>query len=253
MLIRMSLPMVLHRFHLLFGFAAALSLPSEFKRCSLSDPKREECLRDAIQHAFPLLKNGLPEFNFPPLEPTRIESMTIGEGHGSVDIRQTYKNVELHGMSEVKVNSISLEEAGDVATLSLTGIYDKLRMEADYEIDGRVLLLSVHGKGRCVINLYNVTANPTIISKQYEKNGTTYSRIETFNASTNPKKVDFHFENLFDGNEILGREVNNLINAEWEVVFGDVKPALDIALGAIFKRIANIIYTKVPFYELFPK
>lgn len=236
----------------LLSFAASLNLPREFKRCRFSDKRRDECLRDAIQDALVLLRNGLQEFNFPKLEPVEVEGMTIGNGNEAVHLDQYYKNVKIYGITEVKIDNVRTEDDGNILKLFLNGTIPEIRMTANYNITGKILLIQISGSGKCTIKLSNVFCSPAVIAEHYDVNGIGYSKVQQFITTTIPEKVDFDFENLFGDNDI-GKEINKLINDEWEIIFHDLRPAIETALGAIFKDITNIIYTKVPFNDLFPQ
>ncbi|KAF5281779.1 hypothetical protein FQR65_LT14526 [Abscondita terminalis] len=229
-----------------------LQLPDSFQICKLSDPDLAQCLKTAIQDALPLVKDGLPEFNFPSIEPIEIEALTIEQGANAVHMVQNYKNVKLHGISKAKLNTVDLQHNENEVVLTLHAHFDELRLESDYDLNGRFMVMPVSGKGKSVTILRDVSATSVIKTKHRKKKGVLYSNIEEFLVTIKPKKVETHFDNLFDGDKAMGDEVNRVMNENWEAVFEDVKDSYETALGIIFKNIVANIYNKVPFNEMFP-
>ena len=230
----------------------ALQLPSDFKRCPASLKNKNDCLKDAVQSAFVYLKHGLPEFNFPGIEPVNIPSMTIGEGTGTVHVVQNFKNVKVYGISSMKVDHVVQTTTDDGSKMVTTGVIDEIRLEADYNLNGKILILPVYGEGKCVIKLTNTTIITTSVSKHYNKKETVYSKVEDFIVSIDPDKVHFQFDNLFNGDKALGEQINNILNDQSKEVYADIRKQYEEAFGIIFKNYANLIYEKVPLNDLYP-
>lgn len=64
-------------------------------------------------------------------------------------------------------------------------------------------------------------------------------------------KVHFKFENLFNGDENLGNEMNKFMNDNWEDVAKDLNPSFEDTINSILTGIVNSLFTKVPYEELF--
>lgn len=88
---------------------------------------------------------------------------------------------------------------------------------------------------------------------KFQKKGKTYLEVKTFGVKLNPGKVHFDFENLFNGDERLGNELSKVVNENWRAVFDDVKSGYEELISSIGKFYSNIIYTKVPFDDIFLK
>ncbi|KAB0790985.1 hypothetical protein PPYR_14554 [Photinus pyralis] len=226
-----------------------LDLP--FQKCERSTPNLNECMKSAIQDALPILKRGLPEFQFESIEPIRIESLTIGEGKGAVHVVQNYKNVEIHNVQTAKVERVDAVITDDefkvVADLTIKDVH----MNAQYSLNGNILMLPINGEGDCAVDLEDLKATFTMIGEMFEKDGKKYMELKTFNVSLVPGLVEFNFENLFSGERQLGDEMNKLLNENWRKIYLDVRAAYEEALGAVFKSIANLIFKKIPYDEMF--
>lgn len=87
----------------------------------------------------------------------------------------------------------------------------------------------------------------------YEKKGKKYMKIVDYKVSIVPERMVFKFDNLFNGNQRLGDEINRVVNENWDAVFNDVKANYDESFGLIFKDLANRVFGRVPFDEIFLK
>lgn len=83
------------------------------------------------------------------------------------------------------------------------------------------------------------------------KNGVNYLQVVDSKIHLNPKKVIFHFDNLFNGDKTLGDNINKVLNENWREVFEDVKPHYEEAFQKIAASIFNGLLDKVPKKDLF--
>lgn len=59
------------------------------------------------------------------------------------------------------------------------------------------------------------------------------------------------FENLFNGDEVLSQSTNQFLNENWTDILRELKPVLTKAIGGIYRAIADPIFNKFPYEELF--
>lgn len=60
-----------------------------------------------------------------------------------------------------------------------------------------------------------------------------------------------NFENLFNGNDQLSLSTNAFLNDNWTEILRELKPVLTKAIGGIYKAVAEPIFNKFPYEELF--
>lgn len=66
-----------------------------------------------------------------------------------------------------------------------------------------------------------------------------------------PKQIHFKLDHLFDGNVVLGKAINQILNNNWEEVFKDVKTGYQAAFAQVFHTVFNNLLEKVSLEELF--
>lgn len=85
-----------------------------------------------------------------------------------------------------------------------------------------------------------------------EKHGKRYLNVTDLKSVTEPALVTFDMENLFGGNEALGKQMNKLLNENWKLVNEEVGGAYNEILSVFFKNIAQKIFTAISLDEIFP-
>ncbi|KAF5297031.1 hypothetical protein FQA39_LY12245 [Lamprigera yunnana] len=228
-------------------------LPPDMKTCHRSDADMGHCLKDAIQDALPKLKDGIPSIHFSPIEPFIISDLTIGAGGKAVNVVQNYKNMIIHDLTKSKINSAKVKYDSDNFHGEFDIIVPYVKAEADYTVDGKVMMFPVQGNGKCSFIFKDVKLTLEMHGSKFEKKGVEYLKIQDVSVKYVPKHAEFHFDNLFNGDKELGDAMNKLINDNWHDLFEEVRGGFEEGFTHLFKHTTNAIFTKVPLDELFPQ
>ncbi|XP_044764566.1 circadian clock-controlled protein daywake-like [Coccinella septempunctata] len=229
--------------------SSGAKLPEDWTRCRINEPDSNECLKKAVEEAIHKLINPAPEVGLTSLDPLLIPALTIGAGSGPVNVAQNFKNIKLHGLTgSIVLNATFDQENTRLLAESITPV---LRLEADYSMNGRILLLPIQGNGPCNVTLINTHINHTLQGEKVQKKGKEYIRIVSYNVTLYPDKVEFKFDNLFNGDERLGAEINRVLNENQDAVFGDVRGGYEQSFGLIFQGLANRLFNRVALKDVF--
>ncbi|XP_063987968.1 protein takeout-like [Diachasmimorpha longicaudata] len=226
-------------------------LPSSFKICKKNEPKLEECFAEAAKQAIGLLASGLKSLKVLPIDPLSVDSVSIGEGGGAVNLKQKYKNIKLYGLAkglEISDYKVDLEKL----IFKSMSFNPQVDFVADYELDGKVLVLPIRGHGRSNITMLNLKTQNIFTGEKFEKDGETYMRITKYTVKFNPEKVLLKFDNLFDGDEVLSNQMNTFLNENADLLFKELKGSYEETFGLVFAQMANEIFTRVPFNKILP-
>lgn len=85
-----------------------------------------------------------------------------------------------------------------------------------------------------------------------KKDGETHLLFEKMDCTLVIGKATIHLENLFNGNPILGKATNDVINDNVDIFFEEIKEPLLNSLRQLFTDIANKITLHFKYEELFP-
>uniref|UniRef100_A0AAU6SHK8 Protein takeout-like protein n=1 Tax=Maconellicoccus hirsutus TaxID=177089 RepID=A0AAU6SHK8_MACHI len=230
----------------------ALPLPSYVgKACRANDPNLNECV---VRTGAPVIKRitqGDPKYRIPKLEPLTISKMRIEQGTKQVGMTMECQECQLYGLSEVNFTAARV----DLKKRHVEWDFwmDKLMFLGKYKVSGRVLILPITGSGDANITLSNVTFSFLYdYDLDLKENGKNYARITN---STLPYKIGgmyINLENLFNGDKLLGENMNRFLNENWRDIIKEVGPAVADALTEVFRATMGAMADLVPFEYLFP-
>ncbi|CAH1968647.1 unnamed protein product [Acanthoscelides obtectus] len=227
----------------------AARLPSDWGRCHRTDPDFEGCLRQNIEDAIQKLKNGSPELGLSTFDPLDIPQLVIGEGKGTVNVAQHFNDLQLHGLTGSKVISSSVDFKNK--KIYARSVTPYLRLQGHYTMKGRILLLPIVGDGQCNITLINTKINHTLTAEEKIKKGKVFWTFKEYTITLEPEMMSYNFDNLFDGEQALGDNINKVLNENWSEVFADVREGYEKGIGAIFHNLANRVFSIVPLDEIY--
>lgn len=84
-----------------------------------------------------------------------------------------------------------------------------------------------------------------------QKKGKEFIKIVNYTVTLYPERVEFKFDNLFNGDERLGKEINRVLNENQDAVFGDVRGGYEQSFGLIFQDLANRLFNRVALKDVF--
>lgn len=95
--------------YLLMGiFVSPIVTPPTASSCSLSSPQLDECIRGLFGSIVPQLKaQGLPEYGMGSIDPYFYQRGIFRYSNDGIQGGLLIKNMEIYGISSLKVNSVS--------------------------------------------------------------------------------------------------------------------------------------------------
>lgn len=124
-------------------------------------------------------------------------------------------------------------------------------MEGDYEITGRVLVLPVQGKGKFKVKYTGLSLRFNMKFEEVMKDGETYLHYTSVETFMKPKKMEMHFENLFNGDKALGDSTNQFLNENWKDIFTELEPDYSKFFSGICLKLVNKFYGQFPINKVY--
>lgn len=84
-------------------------------------------------------------------------------------------------------------------------------------------------------------------------NGVKHLEFDKIKLKTSIGKATVNLENLFNGDRLLGKATNDVINDNADMFFHIIKPSVEDGLEELFTKCANGITEAFEYDELFPK
>ncbi|KAK7583750.1 hypothetical protein V9T40_004713 [Parthenolecanium corni] len=230
----------------------ALPLPSYVgKACKANDPNLNECV---VRTGAPVIKRiaqGDPKYRIPRLEPLTIDQMRIAQGTRQVGMTMECVQCQLYGLADVNFTAarVDLKRRHVEWDFHL----DKLQFLGKYKVSGQVLILPITGDGDANITLFNVDFSFYYdYDLERRENGKHYFKITNSTLLHNIGGMYIYLKNLFNGDKLLGENMNHFLNENWRDIVQEVAPAVADALAQVFRNTIGAMADLVPFEYLFP-
>ncbi|CAH0553012.1 unnamed protein product [Brassicogethes aeneus] len=220
-------------------FFAAINLvvaEYPFQACKKGDYK---CMTDQGKKTLNSILKGDKAYNIPDLTPLLLQNVDLD---GS-NIKLKLKNLKIFGIENLEIREIKLDTDKKSGTVNI--FIPNFKMVGDYEMNGKILILNLNGKGATNITLVDGTGKWDFTYETYKKDGEEFAKIKDSKYERGLKRATMYFENLFQGNPELTKSTNEVLNSEWQTVvdtFGDgfveiIKTILELVLGNYMKAI----------------
>ncbi|XP_001607003.1 protein takeout-like [Nasonia vitripennis] len=231
---------------------SSAEIPSFLKICRRSDPHLNECIKRSVDSLRPYLRTGIPALHIPPCEPLGVPEIELSQAAGPVSISSAYTNIKVWGGTDFILKSVKLDLDKDRIRLKL--YIPHLEMLSNYNMEGKILMLPITGKGLASGNYTDIDVVVTIQGEKYQNQRTdkTHFRVNEFYCDFDVGHASIHLDNLFNGDETLADAMNLFLNDNWKLVAAEMKPALEDTVSRLFKSFSNKIYAKYPVDTLLP-
>ncbi|XP_022179648.1 protein takeout-like [Myzus persicae] len=232
--------------------ASVVKLPKGFIACKKDDPGVNTCIQQALQTAVPHLVKGIPSLGLIPIDPLIISQMDIiqGTSNGPLDIKLSFKDLYIHNIGSIKITS--MKSNINNYTFNLKADFDEpLVLEGMYNIQGKIIILPIIGEGKSNLTLAALKVSIDINGKPVTRRGDEYMELESLELKFSTSRLYIQLENLFNGDQLLGNNMNMFMNQNWREILKDLQPAFESALGMAFQSVTHQFFHKVPYDKIF--
>lgn len=137
----------------LLSATQARKLPSFIPSCKRDDPNINECALKIVDAARPHLAKGIAKLKVPAMEPLVIHELQVNRNNENLQLKLKMSNLTVYGPSQFVINKININLAKLTMDLAITLPY--LDINTNYDVDGRVLIVPLKGKGIFKGNITN--------------------------------------------------------------------------------------------------
>lgn len=170
----------------------------------------------------------------------------------SINLKSSFKNAEIHGLSASNILRTAVRFTN--FSMKSESFTNRLDFVGQYTMNGQILILPIRGEGFANVSMHEMITRHEIIGDYFTgPDGHKYVNLTDYKIKFKPKWVTFRFDNLFNGDELLGSTMNKFMNDNWQDVFDGIIPGYEAKFGEKFKKIANTLFHQVPFDVIFPK
>ncbi|XP_046988712.1 circadian clock-controlled protein daywake-like [Schistocerca americana] len=225
-------------------------VPNNVPICKRSDPQYDACVVKSVEAITPHLVKGIPKMRVPPCEPLVIPALAIDRNLEALKVRADLKNIRIYGGTTFVINKLKTDLQG--LSLDLSVSFPHIYMVSDYDIDGRILVVPLKGRGEFRGNFTDVKGDIHGKGMLVNISGKQYLQVQKLTASADVKDAVPQIINKDKSTEAITNTASNFINENKRQVFQIIKPLVDDTLAAVLTEFANSILRTMTIDEILP-
>ncbi|XP_028157404.1 protein takeout-like [Ostrinia furnacalis] len=212
--------------------------PVTFLKCKGDDDK---CAKESTKAAIPIYTAGIPEFGVETLDPVFFKNIDSS----SPTLKLLLDNVTVKGLR----NCIAKKAQRDAKNSKLfLRIQCDATLDGHYVMSGRLLVLPIEGNGKVHVDLKKAVIDVNMdISDKQGKDGKNHWTVKSWSHTYDLKdRSTVRFENLFNGNRVLGQAAEGVIAQSGNEIIREVGSPV------IKTVVARVVDTIHHFFEAVP-
>ncbi|XP_026287913.2 protein takeout-like [Frankliniella occidentalis] len=238
---------------LLLVCAGAASGAAPLFRCPRG-PTFNACFSRSLLRVVRAMGYGDAAAGIPKLDPLLVPVMPVSRHDGAaLNMNLTFYNMRI---SDITHNVVMHSLKFDVDNLEMDIRFSRpqVNFRGTYKTDGKILWLPVWGSGPFQMHMGTVFERYRIKGeRRVGPDGQAYMHIVDYASTLEPRQMSLDFQNLFNGNWLLGKGANSLINSRWETIYGEIAPLSDRHFSNIMRPHWEDVFSREPLDIMFPR
>ncbi|KAE8747380.1 hypothetical protein FOCC_FOCC005847 [Frankliniella occidentalis] len=191
------------------------------------------------------------KYKIPVLNPLTVYDFRVSQGTRSVGLQIHMQEASIFGLPDMHFDAARVDLKKRHIEWDFTAA--NIEILGEYNITGRVLLLPLVGHGPANITLRDCTFNYTFdYTVERRADGVEYMALHNDRLTFDTKRVFIRLANLFNGDRLLGENMNHFLNENWKEVTREVGPTIADAISEMFRQILTQISDLVPWKYVYP-
>ncbi|XP_065371507.1 circadian clock-controlled protein daywake-like [Calliphora vicina] len=227
-------------------------LPPEIEKCKSTD--NDDCIAKNILKVLQLYPHGYAEMGLPDVSSIVVKDIVLSESKRDSPIQLNFKfnTLTVKGLETLKILRVHGFNKNLTKSIEIEFLIPKITIDGDYEINGKLLLLPLNGKGLGNIALKDVYSKYKVKVQVVNRNNTNYGVIDKIQLKElDPKKMIFNLQNIVNNNAILSESINGVINENWSDLWLEIKSNTIRYVEDIIRNILNDILKELPVDEFY--
>ncbi|KAL1491152.1 hypothetical protein ABEB36_011792 [Hypothenemus hampei] len=220
--------------------------PDWLKTCRKDDPNINDCINDMFFQMFPYLAKGIPEINVEHFEPLFLDNVSLSKGNGPIVLTGKFYNLTIAGPSNSTPKDTEFIRNEQKGHWNFNMDIPLLDIKTKYNLKGQILVLPLLGHGDCELKLYGIRTNIRTNITFVPVEGREILHINSMKVKFKVGGLKVKFDNLFNGNRILGHTVNTFINQNGLEIVSELEQNIADSLAEIFTKLMNNVFGKIP-------
>ncbi|XP_015109261.1 uncharacterized protein LOC107036053 [Diachasma alloeum] len=231
----------------LIGSALCAEVPSYVKICGRKNPKLNECVKNSVESLRAKLREGMPEFETPSVEPLEIPAgIDIAESEA---FRATARNVKIYGVSdfEIRKNDLNLEKK----TLDIDLYFKKLHFEGDYNVSARIIV-PINAVGPIVIDAEDILGKASLTFDFKNRKDGPHMMFTSMKCKITIGDYESRYITTQGQDSTLAEAVNSVLNGSKQEIISSISSSIEKATSEKILDVANKISKAFTYDQLLP-
>ncbi|RLU26409.1 hypothetical protein DMN91_000203 [Ooceraea biroi] len=231
-----------------FGLCMAKEQMLPVTTCHRDATDYSTCLRDAIQEAWPRFIQGLPEFNFPPIDPAFYDHHYVTIRNGVLYVNAHAVNTTFIGFANARFLDAKAYFTDNIFHLEIDFQTPQISLEGLLNLIGSVGPFRVNSTGHYKLVITDLKIRWDITGPVADDRWIP----EHFIIIPRLKKMKGYFTG-FLGSEEFDKLFQDFANEYWPALFRAIGPIVMKNLDPMFVEMITPLFSNVSFSKIFPK
>ncbi|XP_072944040.1 putative beta-carotene-binding protein [Epargyreus clarus] len=220
--------------------------------CDRNSPDVNECLVDAVQKGLSDLAGGIKELGVPAIDPYHQKELKMEYKNNQIMAKVIIKDIYVSGLKESKVRDVRLKADEDNFHMEVDMFSPTIKAKGKYSGGGSYNSLQVNASGDFDTIMTDLTYTWKLDGIPEKINNETHIRINSFYMRPDVGDMKSKLTNDNPDSRELTTLANRITNDNWRTLYKELLPFAQSNWNKIGIRVANKIFLKVPYNQLFP-
>ncbi|XP_050463231.1 uncharacterized protein LOC126857635 isoform X1 [Cataglyphis hispanica] len=216
--------------------------------CKQNSSNYSACLKNALEELWPQLVEGLPEINFPPLDPFFYDYSKAVFNRGQIYGEINVFNITITGIRKTHFLVIRPYIYDDKYRFEIDVEVPRLVIDGDCNAIGSLGGIRMGGKGHFNLTLEDIRGTWDLTGHVVNDTWT----VEHFRFLPTVRNMKIYLNNLFDNNKELNDLAMFFVNEYWPTLYRAMLPITSKNWDSWLTGLSNRLFSKVSFSKLFP-
>ncbi|KPJ16707.1 Circadian clock-controlled protein [Papilio machaon] len=222
--------------------------------CDRNSPDVNDCLIDAVKKGLVAMKNGIKDLGVPAIDPYHQKElkMEYTNNQASISGKVLVTDTYVEGVIESTVKDVRLRAEDDSFHMEIDMFSPQIFCKGRFSGGGSYNVLRVNASGDFNTTMSDLTYTWKLDGTPEQIDGETYVRIKSFYMRPDVGNMVTHMTNENPDSKELTDLAIRITNENWRLLYRELLPFAQSNWNKIGIRIANKIFLKVPYNQLFP-
>ncbi|CAK1601956.1 unnamed protein product [Parnassius mnemosyne] len=221
--------------------------------CDRNSPEVNDCLIEAVSKGLDAMANGIKDLGVPAIDPYHQKELKLDYNNNQISAKMSISNIYVSGVSSGStVKDVRLRAEDDSFHMEIDMFTPQIISKGHYSGGGSYNALRINASGDFNTIMSDLTYTWKLDGTPEKIDGETYVRINSFYMRPDVGNMVTNMTNENPDSKELTDLALRLTNQNWRLLYRELLPFAQSNWNKTGIRIANKLFLKVPYDQLFP-